>query len=106
MHVAGVFASGLLVGGETCAYKQAPSEMVRLATQWKRLADEYGLTPLELALADAAAEWSTSPVTLAAALDVAPTLCYRSAAFAFSVVALGTVGVHAFEWFTSSCRSS
>ena len=42
VHVAGVFASGLLVGGETYAYKQAPSEMVRLATQWKRLADEYG----------------------------------------------------------------
>ena len=42
VHVAGVFASGLLVGGETYAYKRAPPEKSEAARQWRALAVEYG----------------------------------------------------------------
>eukprot|EP00315_Gephyrocapsa_oceanica_P010603 CAMPEP_0185286098 /NCGR_PEP_ID=MMETSP1363-20130426/2077_1 /TAXON_ID=38817 /ORGANISM="Gephyrocapsa oceanica, Strain RCC1303" /LENGTH=609 /DNA_ID=CAMNT_0027881895 /DNA_START=97 /DNA_END=1926 /DNA_ORIENTATION=+ len=42
VHVAGVFASGLLVGGDTFAYKAAPPEVVDRARRWGELAAAHG----------------------------------------------------------------
>lgn len=41
VHVAGIFGSGLLVGGSTYAYKTAPPEVVDKAEKWKVLAAKY-----------------------------------------------------------------
>jgi D-threo-aldose 1-dehydrogenase len=54
VHVAGVFASGLLVGGETYAYKQAPPEMSARCRRWALLAEEFGHTLPAVAIAFAA----------------------------------------------------
>jgi len=54
VHVAGVFASGLLVGGSTYAYQQAPPAKVELAKQWAALAAEHSLSLPAVAIAFAA----------------------------------------------------
>ncbi|KAJ1458554.1 hypothetical protein M885DRAFT_614407 [Pelagophyceae sp. CCMP2097] len=41
VHVAGVFASGLLAGGETCEYAAATSTQKAKAAQWAKLAQGY-----------------------------------------------------------------
>lgn len=54
VHVAGVFASGLLVGGDTYAYKEAPTAKRELAADWATLAAEHGLSLPAVAIAFAA----------------------------------------------------
>lgn len=54
VHVAGVFASGLLVGGTTYAYKTAPPEMVEKAARWRTLAEAHGVSLPAVAIAFAA----------------------------------------------------
>lgn len=54
VHVAGVFASGLLVGGDTYAYQRAPPAKRELAEGWAALAAEHGLSLPAVAIAFAA----------------------------------------------------
>ena len=42
VYVAGVFASGLLVGGDTYAYQKAPPHLVERAQRWGALAARHG----------------------------------------------------------------
>ena len=51
VHVAGVFNTGLLVGGETYAYQIAPEEMVTKARRWGELATVHGVSLPAVALA-------------------------------------------------------
>merc|ERR1719223_2194099 len=44
VHLAGVFASGLLVGGPTYAYQTAPEDKVAKADKWRALADRHGVS--------------------------------------------------------------
>lgn len=44
VHNAGIFASGLLVGGNTYKYGPAPPHMVLKTKQWAELAEEYKTT--------------------------------------------------------------
>ena len=44
VHNAGIFASGLLVGGDTYKYGPAPPHMVLKTKQWAQLAEEYKTT--------------------------------------------------------------
>ena len=43
VHLAGVFASGLLVGKDTYKYSKAPPEKIELTMKWSTLCDKYGL---------------------------------------------------------------
>merc|ERR1712187_251507 len=54
VHVAGIFASGLLVGGTDYAYKTAPAEMVQKTSQWRSLAEQHGVSLPAVAIAFAA----------------------------------------------------
>jgi D-threo-aldose 1-dehydrogenase len=49
--VAGVFSTGLLVGVEQYAYQVAPPDLVARAKEWGALAEAYGMTLPEVALA-------------------------------------------------------
>ena len=64
MHVAGVFCSGLLVGGDTYAYKKAPAEMVQRAQAWRALAAKHGCSLPAVAIAFAALPTCVSRVVL------------------------------------------
>eukprot|EP01047_Picozoa_sp_COSAG01_P107873 COSAG01_NODE_36847_length_512_cov_0.585956_2_plen_93_part_00 len=54
IHNAGVFNTGLLVGGVTFEYGQASAEVIARARGWGDLAAEHGLSLPGLALAFAA----------------------------------------------------
>jgi len=54
VHVAGIFGSGLLVGGDTYAYCKAPQHAVERTSQWAALASKYGLSLPAVAIAFAA----------------------------------------------------
>jgi hypothetical protein len=43
-HNAGIFNTGLLVGGVTYAYGVAPPEMVERVRQWEDLATAHGVS--------------------------------------------------------------
>jgi len=64
VHVAGVFCSGLLVGGETYAYVKAPAEMVQRAQAWRALAAKHGCSLPAVAIAFAALPACVSRVVL------------------------------------------
>lgn len=64
VHVAGVFCSGLLVGGDTYAYKKAPPEMVERAQAWRALAAKHGCSLPAVAIAFAALPVCVSRVVL------------------------------------------
>ena len=49
--IAAIFASGLLVGGDTYKYEKAPQEMRDKTEAWKALAAKYNLTLPALAMA-------------------------------------------------------
>lgn len=51
VHNAGVFASGLLVGGSTYAYAPAPRAMIDKARRWRVLCQKYDLKIQSVALA-------------------------------------------------------
>jgi len=51
VHVAGVFASGLLVGVNRYAYKEAPPEMKAKCERWQALADKHGVSLPAVAMA-------------------------------------------------------
>ena len=51
VHVAGVFNTGLLVGGDTYAYQVAPAEMITKARRWGELATAHGFSLPAVALA-------------------------------------------------------
>ena len=51
VHNAGVFASGLLAGGSSYKYGEAPPEVRERARAWEELARRRGLPLLALALA-------------------------------------------------------
>lgn len=44
VEIAGVYASGLLVGGDSYAYVPAPEDKLRKAKQWAELAQGYGFS--------------------------------------------------------------
>jgi D-threo-aldose 1-dehydrogenase len=67
VHVAGVFASGLLVGGSSYAYKQAPDEKRELAARWRALAAEHGVSLPAVAIAFAAMPKCVTRVVLGVA---------------------------------------
>ena len=67
VHVAGVFASGLLVGGSSYAYKQAPDEKHELAARWRALAAEHGVSLPAVAIAFAAMPKCVTRVVLGVA---------------------------------------
>jgi D-threo-aldose 1-dehydrogenase len=50
-HNAGVFASGLLAGGSTLNYKEAPTEAVEKARRWELLAAEHNFSLAEASVA-------------------------------------------------------
>lgn len=54
VHIAGVFASGLLVGGSTYVYKEAPREMVEKTAKWRSLAQKHRVSLTAVAIAFAA----------------------------------------------------
>lgn len=54
VHVAGIFASGLLVGGTTYAYLTAPKEMVDKTARWRKLAEKHCVSLPAVAIAFAA----------------------------------------------------
>ncbi len=54
VHVAGVFNTGLLVGGDTYAYAKAPEPMIESARAWGTLAAKHGVSLPAVALAFAA----------------------------------------------------
>eukprot|EP00928_Gymnodinium_smaydae_P042933 TRINITY_DN28866_c0_g1_i1.p1 TRINITY_DN28866_c0_g1~~TRINITY_DN28866_c0_g1_i1.p1 ORF type:complete len:370 (+),score=80.92 TRINITY_DN28866_c0_g1_i1:52-1161(+) len=54
VHVAGVFASGLLVGGSTYAYVAAPQDMIEKRERWRSLAQKHGVSLPAVAIAFAA----------------------------------------------------
>ena len=54
VHVAGVFCSGLLVGGDTYAYQKAPQHLVEQAKRWRALAEKHGRSLPAVAIAFAA----------------------------------------------------
>lgn len=54
VHVAGVFASGLLVGVDRYAYKAAPAEMMAKVDRWRALALKHGVSLPAVAVAFAA----------------------------------------------------
>ena len=58
VHVAGVFATGLLVGSDTYAYVVAPEEMLSKVKRWGELAGKYGVSLPAVAIA-----FSTAPVS-------------------------------------------
>eukprot|EP00300_Choanocystis_sp_HF-7_P015037 c18913_g2_i3.p1 GENE.c18913_g2_i3~~c18913_g2_i3.p1 ORF type:complete len:347 (+),score=71.65 c18913_g2_i3:40-1041(+) len=60
IHIAGVFATGLLVGGETYKYSKAPEELIAKAAQWSELAAKHNTTLPAVALAFA---WRPKVVT-------------------------------------------
>lgn len=51
VHNAGIYASGLLVGGTTYRYATAPAVMVERAGKWEQLAKKYGVTLPVVAMA-------------------------------------------------------
>merc|ERR1711862_916062 len=51
VHLAGIFASGLLVGADRYAYKAAPPEMKAKAERWRKLAETYGCSLPAVAMA-------------------------------------------------------
>ena len=51
VHNAGIFASGLLVGGDTVRYAPASREMVERARRWRQLCQKYGLKIQAVAIA-------------------------------------------------------
>merc|ERR1712048_157757 len=54
VHVAGIYASGLLVGVDRYAYKAAPVEMKDKAERWRSLAEKHGCSLPAVAMAFAA----------------------------------------------------
>lgn len=54
VHVAGIFASGLLVGTDRYAYKDAPAEMKAKTEKWQTLADKHDCSLPAVAMAFAA----------------------------------------------------
>jgi len=54
VYVAGIFASGVLVGVDRYAYKTAPSEMTAKAERWRALAETHGVSLPAVAMAFAA----------------------------------------------------
>jgi len=54
VHIAGVFGSGLLVGGDTFAYKPPAPERLELLERWRGLADSFGVRLPAVAVAFAA----------------------------------------------------
>lgn len=54
VHVAGVFNTGLLVGGDTYAYAKAPEPMIEAARAWGTLAKKHGVSLPAVTLAFAA----------------------------------------------------
>lgn len=64
VHVAGVFASGLLVGGSTYAYKTAPKEVVEKADRWRTLSQKHGVSLPAVAIAFAALPRCVSRVVI------------------------------------------
>ena len=67
VHNAGTFATGLLAGGFTFVYAEAPEEMVEATQRWRELCDSYSLPLPAVAMA-----FSRKMPTLSrfAALDV------------------------------------
>mmetsp|Transcript_7829 Transcript_7829/g.22234 ORF Transcript_7829/g.22234 Transcript_7829/m.22234 type:complete len:403 (-) Transcript_7829:40-1248(-) len=51
VQLAGVYASGLLVGGSTFNYMAAPQDMIDRTRQWQAIADSYGKTLPQVAVA-------------------------------------------------------
>lgn len=49
--IAGIFNSGLLVGGTTFAYQEADSEQKKAAQRWRELASQHGLSLPAVAIA-------------------------------------------------------
>ena len=66
VHNAGIFASGLLVGGSHYKYGPAPDEVKQRTERWKQLADEHGVPLPAVAIAFA----STPEVVDACAVGV------------------------------------
>lgn len=64
VHIAGVFASGLLVGVDRYAYKAAPAEMLAKADRWRKLAAKHGCSLPAVAMAFAALPVVVSRVVL------------------------------------------
>lgn len=54
VHVAGIFNTGLLVGGDTYAYAEAPEAMIHSAKRWGDLAAAHGVSLPAVAVAFAA----------------------------------------------------
>ena len=51
VHNAGTFATGLLAGGFTFVYAEAPEEMVEATQRWRELCDSYSLPLPAVAMA-------------------------------------------------------
>lgn len=65
VHVAGVFASGLLVSTDgTYAYKKAPADKVAAAEAWRSLAEKHGFSLPAVAIAFAALPKCVTKVVL------------------------------------------
>lgn len=65
VHVAGVFASGLLVAaGGTYAYMEAPPHLVERTAQWRQLAEKHGFSLPAVAIAFAALPTCVTRVVL------------------------------------------
>eukprot|EP00941_MAST-03F_sp_MAST-3F-sp1_P002452 g2452.t1 len=69
VHVAGVYASGLLVGGTTYAYREAPVEMKKRVIEWSSLADKYNVSLPAVAMAFASLPQCVSRVVVGMATE-------------------------------------
>merc|ERR1719329_1174086 len=63
-HIAGTFASGLLVGVDRFAYMSAPEEMKEKAQRWRELAERHGVSLPAVAVAFAALPSCVSRVVI------------------------------------------
>lgn len=63
-HIAGTFASGLLVGVDRFAYMSAPEEMKEKAQRWRELAERHGVSLPAVAVAFAALPVCVSRVVI------------------------------------------
>jgi len=64
VQVAGVFCSGLLVGGDTYSYIKAPLEMVEKAQRWSDLSSKHGVSLPAVAIAFASLPQCVSHIVL------------------------------------------
>ena len=69
VHVAGVFATGVLAGGDTYAYQLAPEEMLEKKRGWEQLCQDHSLSLPALAIAFATYPACVSKLVLGIATE-------------------------------------